>query len=377
MSMAEPPPSPSPDASPAAPRGDRRWRGFCAAFLLAAAIVGAGALGFVAAMDPYGLRAAPGRPPGPLMDLNQRFMYPQVVRSGRYDAAVFGTSTARLLDPERLDRAFGLHFANLAMNAATPWEQTQLARLFLRSGRNAGPPVRGAVFGLDATWCEAEAERRRTTFRPFPPWLYAEPSPADLLRQANWQALATASQVALFRLGFARARMRGDGYGVFTPPEASYDAARAAAHIHGDGSPLEDAGPVPARAAADEAGAREDGASMPALAWLDALLAEMPAGALRIVAFMPVHAAVQGREGTPAGRREADCKARVAAIGRARGATVVDFRIPSPITTRDENYWDALHYRLPVAARLVEDLAEAHRGGGDDPAGVYRVLARP
>ena len=30
--------------------------------------------------------------------------------------------------------------------------------------------------------------------------------------------------------------------------------------------------------------------------------------------------------------REAACKARVAAIGRARGAFVIDFRIPSPVT---------------------------------------------
>ena len=66
------------------------------------------------------------------MDLNQRFMYPQIVRSGRFDAAVFGTSTVRLLDPQRLGAAFGGRFANLGMNAGTPWEQMQLADLFLR-----------------------------------------------------------------------------------------------------------------------------------------------------------------------------------------------------------------------------------------------------
>ncbi len=56
-----------------------------------------------------------------------------------------GTSTARLLDPQELDRAFGGRFANLAMNAATPWEQTQLARLFLTRA-----PARACCFGLDA-----------------------------------------------------------------------------------------------------------------------------------------------------------------------------------------------------------------------------------
>ncbi|TXN21446.1 hypothetical protein FV225_26835, partial [Methylobacterium sp. WL93] len=62
---------------------------------------------------------------------------------------------------------------------------------------------------------------------------------------------------------------------------------------------------------------------------------------------------------------------------RCGGALVVDFRLPSPITTRDENYWDALHYRLPVAARIVEGLQAAAETGADAADGSYRVLAHP
>ncbi|GBU16516.1 MULTISPECIES: hypothetical protein [unclassified Methylobacterium] len=345
--------------------GSDAWRCFCAGFLGLALVLGLAAVAGIALLDPYGLRAAPGRMPGPLMDGNQRFMYPQVVRSGAYDAAVFGTSTARLLDPRDLDAAFGHRFANLAMNAATPWEQASLARLFLRQG-----PAKAVLFALDATWCDADADRRRTTFRPFPPWLY-EPDPSfGVLRQANWQALTVAGRVLLARLGLEKPRLRADGYGVFTPPEAAYDAARAAAHIHGGGSAVEDAPPAETEAA-------PQGEAMPALGWLDELLAALPEETLRLVAFMPVHVAAQPVPGSKRAAREADCKARVAAIGRARGAGVVDFRVPSPVTTRDANYWDALHYRLPVAPRIVAALAAARAGGGDDPDGFYRVLARP
>src|SRR4051812_14702200 len=214
-------PAPIPAFAPAA-----AWRRFALTFAGLAVLLGLGAVGFIAAMDPYGLRAAPGRAPGPIMDLNQRFMYPQIVRGGAYDAAVFGTSTARLLDPRDLDAAFGARFANLAMNAATPFEQRELARLFLGRGG-----VRAVIFALDATWCAADADRRRLTFRPFPPWLYEPGTPYGTIRQVNWQSLATAGRVALHRLGRAPARIRGDGYAVFTPPEASYDAARAATHI--------------------------------------------------------------------------------------------------------------------------------------------------
>ncbi|MBE7247285.1 MAG: hypothetical protein INR63_20275, partial [Actinomycetospora chiangmaiensis] len=47
----------------------------------------------------------------------------------------------------------------------------------------------------------------------------------------------------------------------------------------------------------------------------------------------------------------------------------------SPLTSTDSHYWDALHYRLPVAARIVADLKVAVAPGADDPGGDYRVLA--
>ncbi|TGD94759.1 hypothetical protein [Methylobacterium nonmethylotrophicum] len=316
-------------------------------------------LAFVAALDPYGLRAAPGRAPGPIMDLNQRFMYPQVVRGGAYDSAVFGTSTARLLDPDALGRAFGGHFANLAMNAATPWEQMQLARLFLTRA-----PAKSVLFGIDGPWCEADADVRRLTFRAFPPWLYeATPGTIAFLHQWNLQSVQVAGRVLLHRLGRMPVRIRQDGYEIFTPPDSRYDAARAAAHIHGDA-------PVPE-------GAPEADPATPALAWLDALLGLVPADGLKLVAFMPVNVAAQPRPGSPAAAREAACKARVAAIARRHGATLVDFRIPSAVTRDDTNYWDALHYRLPIAGRVVAALRRAVDEGRDDPDGFYRVLAAP
>lgn len=354
------------DASASAREG-AAWRGFCRLFAATCLGLGLGAVGFMAVCDPYGLRAAPGRAPGPLMDSNQRFLYPQIVRGGRYDSVVIGTSTARLLDPADLDRALGGRFANLAMNAATPFEQVRMARLVLAQGASSRSVLRTLVLGLDSTWCEARADARRFTFRPFPAWLYEPGTPGGLWRQVNWQGLVTASRVVLHGLGRMPERIRGDGYAVFTPPDAQYDAARAAAHIHGGTSPLAEADAVE--------GTDAPSAPMPALIWLDALLADLPPGARTHLAFMPVHAAAQGRPGTRRGAREAACKARVAEIGRRHGVEVLDFRIASPVTTQDANYWDALHYRLPVAARIVEALASAP--ATDDPAGFYRVLARP
>lgn len=344
------------------PGNEAAWDRFGKGFAATAALLGLAAIGFVAALDPYGLRAAPGRPPGPLMDSNQRFLYPQIVRSGAYDAAVIGTSTARLLDPRDLDRAFGARFANLAMNAATPYEQIELAGLFLRHVQ-----AKAMIFALDTTWCEADADRRRLTFRPFPSWLYEEAANGAVLRQVNWRSLSIAGGVLLHRLGLAPERIRGDGFAVFTPPEWSYDAPRAAAHIHSGATALDDTD-------ASETEVPAPDGPMPALAWLDGLLEKTPASAIKLVAFMPVNVAAQARPGTAQAARESACKGLVARIGAERGATVIDFRISSPVTRDDTNYWDALHYRLPIANRIVEGLKAAESDGRDDAAGFYKVL---
>ena len=55
--------------------------------------------------------------------------------------------------------------------------------------------------------------------------------------------------------------------------------------------------------------------------------------------------------------------ARGAAIADSiANATVADFLIPSPITLDRANYWDPVHYRLPIAERIMADLAAAAEG---------------
>ena len=42
-----------------------------------------------------------------IMDSNQRFQYPAIVRSGAFDSAMIGTSSSRLLDPAQLQSLGG------------------------------------------------------------------------------------------------------------------------------------------------------------------------------------------------------------------------------------------------------------------------------
>jgi hypothetical protein len=347
-------------------RSDRSaWRRFSLSLVASATALTGLLYAFILALDPYGVRAAPGSAPSPIMDLNQRFMYPQVVRSGQYDAAIFGTSTVRLLDPRKLGGALGGRFANLGLNAGTPWEQMQLADLFLRHV----PHPKVLVFGLDRTWCEEDADRKRLTFRAFPPWLYDDSRLNDYSELLNLTSVEIAGRLALHRLGLMPERIRGDGFEVFVPDEALYDLGRARFHLYRLGAP-----PVPSSEIVRLSAEERASLRFPALAWLDAILARIPAATSVILTTLPIHAASQASFGTREFALEAECKKRVAALARRHGAAAVDFRLPSPVTTEDSNYWDPLHYRVGIADRIVTALAAA-RSGREDPDGFYRVLA--
>jgi hypothetical protein len=91
---------------------------------------------------------------------------------------------------------------------------------------------------------------------------------------------------------------------------------------------------------------------------------------------MPTHIASQALPGSPEAAFVQLCKARLADVGKRHGAPVIDFRIRSSITSRDSNFWDVLHYRLPIAHRIVDDIARAVTTRLDDPAGDWIFIDR-
>ena len=342
--------------------GTGPWLRFNVMLLALAACAAAVLVGLVVWADPYGTRIRSGSPAPVLMDSNQRFMYPQLVRSGRFDSAVTGTSSSRLLDPQRLSQLFGAHFTNLAMNAATPWEQVRMVELLRHSW--AQPKI--LVWGLDVTWCEADADspEKRLTPRPFPEWLY-DPAMArhpltHIPRMLNMTTLETAGRAWLQAMGLTGPRMRGDGFDEFTPPDMTYDAARAQFHLYRNlGGQKPDAFPPDALVAESSSLA---GHAFPALAWLEQSLAALPSATRKILLLPPLHAASLPVEGALRDG-EAACKAAILAVSRRVNATLLDYRRISPLTIDDSRFWDPLHYRIDVARQIEVDIAAADRTG--------------
>jgi hypothetical protein len=325
---------------------------------------------FILVVDPYGV--APysplfGRPI--VSSTTKRQMYPQILRSGRYDSLVVGTSTSKLLDPAALGPVLGGHFANLAMAGAAAWEQVQVIDLFRR--RVAAP--KAVLVGLDHEWCDRNGDSVARESQ-FPSWAFDDNPWNDLFYLLNSPTVEVAGLAAGGVLGMAPKQARDDGFETFLPPESAYDLARARDHIaHASSVPR---APGADRPAPDVSERERQAMEFEALPWLDEALARLPDATRKVLVFMPVHAAAMPARGSYGAAWEAECKRRTAAIARRRGALLVDWRIPSPLTTDDSHYWDPLHFRLPIAYQLIEDLDGIVKEGRESPDGSYRILAR-
>ena len=321
---------------------------------------------FVLAMNPYGNLPNWFFRRHVMMDDNQRYQYPSIVRSGRYDSLIIGTSTSRLLDPRPFEALLGGRFANVALNAGTAWEQTQLTRLFLRHQRSP----HALVVGVDSLWCSRTADRERITFRGFPEWMYDNNRWNDLAYMLNTRALEIAGRRLGAALGLVHARLPPDGWEIFTPPERDYDLAKAQVKIYGEGPRLP---PLP-RDPPVRLGAEVRAAwTFPALAWLEDLLKS--GGWQRIVLLLPpVHIKALPQPDSLAALEEEECKARVARLGAENRAPVIDFRVNSQITSRDDNFWDPLHYRVAIAERVAQGVAQALTTGRSSAEGEWRLL---
>src|ERR1043165_9466129 len=265
------------------------WRRFVTLFLgtFVGGIVGAAL--FILLLDPFDMVPFSLPIERPLVSGSQRFAYPQVMRSGRFDSIIVGSSTARLIDPEQLNGPFDARFANMAMNASSAWEQWRTFEYFRR---NAGAP-KVLIVGIDDGWCDPNADRDRMR-HGFPEWMYDDDPWNDYLNLLNSGTLELSARLVGYHLALYRARSRYDGYEVFTPPETDYDLTRARAGIWlgRSAQPLPDAPPPPL---SDE---ERRALKYPALGWLVTMLRELPPSSMKVLAFMPVHVAAQAWPGT-------------------------------------------------------------------------------
>ena len=325
------------------------WRRFFR-LIAGTAAVGVGLVYlFVVLVDPFD--TLPLSPPFHRVPVasNQRFGYPALARSQRFDSAAFGTSSSRLLRPEVLNPLFGARFANLAMNDSTVYEQMQLFGVFLRAHKM--PKV--VTLGLDYRWCVTGPDYQRLTFRAFPAWMYQDNLWVGYREMFNLYAIQSAGQLFGIMIGVKKPDQGLDGFTSFVPPDNTYDRARAQLHLTTS---------IPAVPTGTRIGAPSSW-DYPTMPDLRAMLTTLPAATHKVLFFVPYNRYALTPPGSEGQAVWDECRRRVVAeAARVPNTLVLDFMRPSPITLNDDYYWDYAHYRIGIADRLANDFAAAERG---------------
>lgn len=331
------------------------WRRFCLAALLAIIVAGGSLYLFIVTVDPWDMLPLSPRLARIPITSNARYTMPALARDPRFDSVILGTSTSRLMQPAVLDPALGAHFLNMAMNSASPWEQARELDVFLRHH----PSPRIVMIGIDAAWCHLHPGSLTTPNRPWPEWMYGHPAWQGYLHMASLFALQEAANQFLWLAGLKAQRFGSDGYTSFVPPDSQYDPARVQVIFSHWGPP--DNSPAPPGMADTPP------ASMELLA---AMVGRMPASTIKILWFPPGSSSLHGVAGSVAAARLQACRAGIRQLAERTPQTLaLDFNRDTSVTENRDNFWDPLHYRQPVAHRVMADIAAAIHGGPvDDPA---------
>jgi len=349
----------STSSSEGSPPGQAAWRRFFALFLLSSGILAGLLYLFVVLVDPWGM--LPLRLPLPRVPIstNARFSMPALAVSPRFDSAIVGTSTSRLLRPEALDGPLDARFVNLAMNSATPWEQMRLLELFLRHHK----APKAVIVDVDSAWCLATPETPETTGRAFPRWMYWGSPWRGYLHVANLYAIQEAANQLGVMIGTKRRRYGLDGYTDFLPPDTRYDRRRVDAIFRSWGPPSTE----PAEARPHDAAA---------LTPLAAILERLPGTTRKILLMPPIDAPHLGAPGSWLAAKFDSCRTRaIGMVHDMRGAVLVDFAYPNTVTTNRDSFWDPVHYRVPVAGRVMAEIVRGSKTGQAAADGVGRVPA--
>lgn len=334
------------------------WRRFFRLIAGSAAIAAGLVYAFVVLVDPFDL--LPLSPPLHRVPVasNQRFSFPTLARSQKFDSVVIGTSSSRLLRPEVLNPLFDARFANLSMNAATVYEQMQLYGVFTR----AHPNPKAVILGMDFPWCVTGPDYDRLTFRSFPPWMYQDNLWVGYREMFNLYAVQSAGQLFGVLIGVKKPDQGLDGFTSFVPPDDQYDRARAQLHLNA-ARPMV---PPGLRSGAP------DTWTFPTMVALRTFLTSVPATTRKLLYLVPYSRYALTQPGSPEQTVWDECRRHIVETAKEVPNTqVLDFMFLSPITSDDDHYWDGLHYRIGIADQLARDFAAAARG---ETSADYRIL---
>lgn len=274
---------------------------------------------------------------------HNRYHTAALAKQAQFDSAVVGSSTSMQLNPNELDAVLQARFVNLAMQAASPYEQLKTLALFERHH----PGLRYLVMGLDGIWCRPAGAPRfvgASEAKDFPEWLYDDtrwndwpPFNGTVLRHARRQFEA----ITGVRIKYPR---RADGF--LDISQKLYKGKNSLNEAKQRIYTLKPQGLGPA--------ARPTMPAYPDITALALALQALPVKAKKLLFFSPYHAAHLPPVDSPDHAYWQGCKRSVVErLSGIDGLSVVDLNFRSPISCADNNFLDGQHYRRSVATTLA------------------------
>lgn len=330
------------------------WRRFLWPFAGAFAAGLAIPLALVLLADPYGVSPVRLISSEHVVPTQRRYIVADIIRSGRYDSFIVGTSTVNSIDPAWLEAAFGGRFANVAVHGATPYEQTRVLDLVLRQR----PAPRMVILGLDDIWCSRTQPARYHPQAQFPEWLFDDARAPHLTHLLNWRAVELARRKLEIAWNASKPRVAANGFFDDLPPDTTWSLEKAMPRLTVD----------VARERASIASSSDTATSFPAVLLLEEALSRSAGNTHLLGVLMPSYQPQGARPVAPDA-----CKTIIANMFRKRGGTTLDFMRPSAWTTNANNFWDRQHFRLAVAEALPGRMREG-LDGRQSPNGLYQKL---
>ncbi len=329
---------------------EKHWKKFWILLVTSLGMLFTGFTVFFVIIDPYDiLEFSPEFNRAPMV-INQRFGYPSVARNPEYDSVVIGTSTARLFQPNVLNKELEANFAQLAMNSATTYEQFKIFEQFRKYRKH----IKHVVFGVDDAWCSLFNKKFEIyTSRPFPEWMYDDNDWNDYPNHYTLKTMETALKQFLYLVGLRPALYSSNGYQNFLLDDSEYDIGRARELIYGSKEPKE----MPLVPKEDNYSPNErEQLPLKALKYVQDMVNMVDDETEMTFVVVPFHF-YKAAERRPIVN---ECIRRIQRIASGHHKmTIVDFMIASDLTTRDDNYWDDIHYRLEPSFEITRDITDA------------------
>jgi hypothetical protein len=261
-------------------------------------------------------------------------------RDPNFNAAIFGNSTAQMIEPAELSRATGLRFVQLYTTGSVPREQLAVLDFFLRNHKQLG----ALVIAADPGWCVHA--RPKEEGAPFPYWLYDSSVVTYAVRLISWQAIEQAFQRLSIGLGW-RQRMNPDGF-------VSYEDIWPPGQFREVGWPRD---PAPAASA-------ETRATFPEIAALEEIVRKLPADVPIVIIVPPTFATTVPKPDTDVALERGACDAALKSVtlGRAR-SNFMSYRVDNELTRDRDNFADFIHYRQKLARRIEQGIIASLRDG--------------